>query len=88
MYLKSLEVHGFKSFANKSDIPLLKGFTTVSGPNGSGKSNIIEALRWALGEQSAKNLRGGKMPDVIFAGSQTRAPLNHAEVELEFDIEY
>lgn len=83
--LKTLKLSGFKSFADKTTIEFQDGMTGIVGPNGSGKSNIIEALRWVLGEQSAKSLRGAKMPDVIFAGSQTRAPLNRAEVELEFD---
>ena len=72
MRIKSLTLSGFKSFADKTTIEFQDGLTGVVGPNGSGKSNIIEGLRWVLGEQSAKNLRGGKMPDVIFAGSQTR----------------
>ncbi|MGX7012870.1 chromosome segregation protein SMC [Vagococcus silagei] len=85
MYLKRLEIAGFKSFADRTVIEFNKGLTAVVGPNGSGKSNIIEAVRWALGEQSAKNLRGGKMPDVIFAGSSSRSPLNVAEVTMVLD---
>lgn len=85
MKLKSLTINGFKSFADKTEIDFQPGITGIVGPNGSGKSNIIEALRWVLGEQSAKNLRGSKMPDVIFAGSASRAPLNRAEVSIEFD---
>ena len=85
MKIKSLTLNGFKSFADKTTIEFQDGLTGIVGPNGSGKSNIIESLRWVLGEQSAKNLRGGKMPDVIFAGSQTRAPLNRCEVSVVFD---
>nr|SFZ88162.1 Chromosome partition protein smc [Loigolactobacillus rennini] len=85
MQLKTLEISGFKSFADKTTIQFDHGITGIVGPNGSGKSNITEAIRWALGEQSAKNLRGGKMPDIIFAGSNARKPLNRAEVSLTFD---
>lgn len=85
MKLKSLVINGFKSFADKTEINFQPGMTAIVGPNGSGKSNIIEAIRWVLGEQSAKNLRGGKMPDVIFAGSSERAALNRAEVLITFD---
>ncbi|MCI0131060.1 MULTISPECIES: chromosome segregation protein SMC [unclassified Vagococcus] len=87
MYLKRIEIAGFKSFAERTIIEFNEGLTAVVGPNGSGKSNITEAVRWVLGEQSAKNLRGGKMPDVIFAGSSSRSPLNIAEVTLVLDNE-
>lgn len=85
MYLKSIEMQGFKSFADKTLIDFDQGVTAVVGPNGSGKSNITESLRWALGESSAKSLRGGKMPDVIFAGTQGRKALNFASVAVTLD---
>ena len=87
MYLKRIEIAGFKSFADRTVIEFNQGLTAVVGPNGSGKSNITEAIRWVLGEQSAKNLRGGTMPDVIFAGSSSRPALNVAEVTLVLDNE-
>lgn len=82
MFLKRLEVVGFKSFADRIGIDFVPGVTAVVGPNGSGKSNVTDAIRWVLGEQSAKSLRGAKMEDVIFAGSASRKPLNFAEVTL------
>lgn len=85
MPLKSLTINGFKSFADKTKIDFTSGITGIVGPNGSGKSNITEAIRWVMGEQSAKSLRGDKMVDVIFAGSATRPQMNRAEVILEFD---
>lgn len=87
MFLKRLDVVGFKSFAERITIDFVSGVTAVVGPNGSGKSNIIDAVRWVLGEQSAKSLRGGKMEDVIFAGSDSRKQLNFAEVTLTLDNE-
>lgn len=85
MYLKRLELQGFKSFADKTTLELLPGITAVIGPNGSGKSNISDAIRWVLGEQSMKSLRGQKSEDVIFAGTQNRKSLGFAEVSLIFD---
>lgn len=85
MFLKKIEMQGFKSFADKTKIEFEKGVTAVVGPNGSGKSNITESLRWALGESSAKSLRGGKMPDIIFAGTESRNALNFAEVAIVLD---
>lgn len=87
MFLKRLEVVGFKSFAEKINIDFVRGVTAVVGPNGSGKSNISDSIRWVLGEQSAKSLRGSKMEDIIFAGSDSRKPLNYAEVSLVLDNE-
>ncbi|HEW0019346.1 TPA: chromosome segregation protein SMC [Streptococcus pneumoniae] len=85
MYLKEIEIQGFKSFADKTKVVFDQGVMAVVGPNGSGKSNITESLRWALGESSVKSLRGGKMPDVIFAGTESRKPLNYASVVVTLD---
>ncbi|MFD1204119.1 chromosome segregation protein SMC [Sporosarcina contaminans] len=85
MFLKRVEIVGFKSFAERIGIDFVPGVTAIVGPNGSGKSNITDAIRWVLGEQSAKSLRGAKMEDVIFAGSDSRKPLNFAEVSLILD---
>ena len=82
MQLKKVELSGFKSFASKTELEIPAGITTIVGPNGSGKSNILEAVRWVLGEQSAKSLRGGKMEDVIFSGTQSRKMAGYAEVTL------
>ncbi|MEE6448964.1 chromosome segregation protein SMC [Gottfriedia acidiceleris] len=87
MFLKRLDIIGFKSFAQRVTIDFVKGVTAVVGPNGSGKSNITDAIRWVLGEQSVKSLRGAKMEDIIFAGSDGRKPLNYAEVTLTLDNE-
>ena len=85
MRLLSLEIEGFKSFADKTVIDFRPGMTGIIGPNGSGKSNIIEAIRWVMGEQSAKTLRGDKMADVIFNGAADRKPLNRAQVKITLD---
>ncbi|MCM3717189.1 chromosome segregation protein SMC [Fictibacillus phosphorivorans] len=87
MFLKRIDVAGFKSFAERIQVEFVQGVTAVVGPNGSGKSNISDAVRWVLGEQSAKSLRGSKMEDIIFAGSDNRKPLNVAEVTLTLDNE-
>ncbi|MGM7681731.1 chromosome segregation protein SMC [Cytobacillus sp. Hm23] len=87
MFLKRLDIVGFKSFAERVSIDFVPGVTAVVGPNGSGKSNITDAIRWVLGEQSAKSLRGAKMEDIIFAGSDSRKPLNIGEVTLTLDNE-
>lgn len=85
MYLKRLELQGFKSFADRTVLEFMPGITTVIGPNGSGKSNISDAIRWVLGEQSMKSLRGTKSLDIIFAGTQNRKSLGFAEASLVFD---
>ena len=85
MYLKRLELYGFKSFADKTVLEFMPGITTVIGPNGSGKSNISDAIRWVLGEQSMKSLRGTKAEDIIFSGTQNRKSLGYAECSIIFD---
>ena len=85
MYLKSIKAYGFKSFADKTEINFEKNINGIVGPNGSGKSNVVDAVRWVLGEQSLKSLRGDTSTDIIFSGSKSRKALNSASVTLTFD---
>ena len=85
MQLKKLEAYGFKSFADKIEVDFDRGITAIVGPNGSGKSNISDAIKWVLGEQNVRNIRGVKAEDIIFAGSESRRAMGVAEVSLYFD---
>ena len=85
MRLKTLELHGFKSFIDRTTVRFRPGITAVVGPNGCGKSNVVDAMRWVMGEQSPRRLRGKGMEDVIFAGSEVRSPVGMAEVVLAFE---
>src|SRR3989344_4024938 len=85
MFLKSLELNGFKSFAQKTTLEFPAGITAIVGPNGSGKSNIVDAIRWLLGEREAKNLRGAKVEDLIFAGTAKRPRVGQAQASLHFE---
>lgn len=85
MFLKKIELHGFKSFANRVEIDFQPGINAIVGPNGCGKSNITDAIRWVLGEQSIRSLRGSKLEDVIFAGSRSKKPMGMAEVSITLD---
>ena len=85
MKFKRIELYGFKSFADKHEIPFGDGITAIVGPNGCGKSNVADAIRWVLGEQSAKLLRGSSMQDVIFNGTEKRKSMSYCEVSLVFD---
>ena len=87
MYISKLKMHGFKSFADNTVISLNSGLNGIIGPNGSGKSNIVEAIKWVMGESSSKNLRGSGMNDVIFSGSASKASKNIAQVVLTIKVE-